>query len=152
MFPKYRTLDTLKKARAGFSFNSNNLDAIAKFLGVGAKLEHEGFEMWVKCMHNDEDALKKMIEYCMVDVVVLEDVYTAMQHYIKPNSHAGVANGGNKYSCPICGNDDIELIKNDVTEKGTISRVVKCNSCKHHYNISNLSYMKYLTRGAEFTL
>ena len=152
MFPKYRTLDTLKKARSGFAFDSNKLDAIAKFLGVGAKLEHEGFEMWVKCMHNDEDALKKMIEYCMVDVVVLEDVYTAMQHYIKPNSHAGVANGGAKYSCPICGNEEIELIKNDVTEKGTISRVVKCKHCTHHYNISNLSYMKYLTRGAEFTL
>ena len=152
MFPKYRTLDTLKKARSGFAFNSNKLDAIAKFLGVGAKMEHEGFDMWVKCMNNDETALNNMIEYCMQDVVVLEDVYTAMQHYIKPNSHSGVANGGKKYSCPICICDEIELIKNDVTEKGTISRVVRCKKCNHVYNISNLSYMHYLTRGAEFTL
>lgn len=146
MFPKYRSLDTLKKARGGFAFDSNKLDAIAKYLGVGAKLEHEGFPMWVKCLHNDKEALDNMVKYCKVDVVVLEDVYTAMQHYIKPNSHAGVANGGTKYSCPICGCEEIELIKNDVTEKGTISRVVKCKACKHHYNISNLSYMKYLTR------
>ena len=75
MFPKYRTLDTLKKARSGFAFNSNKLDAIAKFLGVGAKLEHEGFNMWVKCMNNDEEALHNMIEYCMIDVITLEDVY-----------------------------------------------------------------------------
>lgn len=152
MFPKYRTLDTLKKARGGFAFNSNKLDAIAKYLGVGAKLEHEGFEMWVKCLHNDKEALKNMVDYCMVDVVILEDVYTAMQHYIKPNSHSGVANGGKKYSCPICGCEEIELIKNDVTEKGTISRVVKCKKCNHFYNISNLSYMKYLTRGLDYTL
>ena len=152
MFPKYRTLDTLKKARQGFAFNSNKLDSIARFLGVGAKMQHEGFDMWVKCMNNDETALANMIEYCMQDVVVLEDVYTAMQHYIKPNSHSGVANGGKKYSCPICTCEDIELIKNDVTEKGTISRVVRCKKCNHVYNISNLSYMKYLTRGAEFTL
>ena len=39
MFPKYRTLDTLKKAKSGFNFNSNRLDYIAKFLGVGAKLK-----------------------------------------------------------------------------------------------------------------
>ena len=45
---------------------------------------------------------------------------------------------------------EIELIKNDVTEKGTISRVVRCKKCNHVYNISNLSYMHYLTRGAEF--
>lgn len=146
MFPKYRTLDTLKKARGGFAFDSNKLDAIAKYLGVGAKLEHEGFPMWVKCLHNDKEALDNMVKYCKVDVVVLEDVYTAMQHYIKPNSHAGVANGMAKYSCPICGCEEIELIKNDVTEKGTISRVVKCKSCTHHYNISNKSYMDYLTR------
>lgn len=152
MFPRYRTLDTLKKAKAGFSFNSNKLDAIAKFLGVGAKLEHEGFNMWVKCMDNDEEALNNMIEYCMIDVVTLEDVYLAMQHYIKPNTHFGVSNGGKKYSCPICGSEEIELIKNDVTEKGTISRVIRCKNCNHNYNISNLSYMKYLTRGVDFTL
>lgn len=152
MFPRYRTLDTLKKAKAGFSFNSNKLDAIAKFLGVGAKLEHEGFNMWVKCMDNDEEALHNMIEYCMIDVVTLEDVYLAMQHYIKPNTHFGVSNGGKKYSCPICGSEEIELIKNDVTEKGTISRVIRCKNCNHNYNITKLSYMKYLTRGVDFTL
>ena len=61
-FPKYRTLDTLKKAKSGFSFNSNRLDYIAKFLGVGAKLQHEGFQMWVKCMQGDKQALADMIE------------------------------------------------------------------------------------------
>lgn len=146
MFPKYRSLDTLKKARGGFAFDSNRLDAIAKYLGVGAKLEHEGFPMWVKCMQGDAEALANMVMYCKVDVVVLEDVYTAMQHYIKPNSHSGVANGAPKYSCPICGHEEIDLIKNDVTEKGTISRVVRCGKCKHHFNISNKAYMDYLTR------
>lgn len=146
MFPKYRTLDTLKKARGGFSFDSNKLDAIAKYLKVGAKVEHEGFPMWVKCMQGDKEALDNMVFYCKGDVVVLEDVYTVLQHYIKPNTHSGVANGNPKYSCPICGCEEIELIKNDVTEKGTISRVVRCSDCEHIYNISNKSYMDFLTR------
>lgn len=145
-FPKYRTLDTLKKAKSGFSFNSNRLDYIAKFLGVGAKLEHEGFDMWVKCLQGDKKALKDMVKYCDMDIIVLEDVYLAMQSYIKPNTHAGVINGNLKYSCPTCGNnEDLTLLKNDVTEKGTVSRVMECNSCGHNYNISNSSYKNYIT-------
>lgn len=144
MFPKYRTLDTLKKARGSFNFNSNRLDYIAKFLGVGAKLEHEGFQMWIKCLDGDKQALKDMVKYCDMDIIVLEDVYLAMQQYIKPNTHAGVHSGNDKYSCPICGSDELELLKNDVTQKGTISRVMECKSCGHNYNISNSSYKRFL--------
>lgn len=146
MFPKYRTLDTLKKAKSGFNFNSNRLDYIAKFLGVGAKLEHEGFDMWVKCLEGDKKALKDMVKYCDMDIIVLEDVYLTLQSYIKPNTHAGIINGNDKYSCPTCGNsEDLTLLKNDVTERGTISRVMECNCCGHNYNISNASYKNFIT-------
>lgn len=147
MFPKYRSLDTLKKARSGFNFPNNKLDTIAHYLGVGAKLKHEGFPMWIKCMQGDKKALKDMVTYCDMDIVVLEDVYLTMQKYIKPETHAGVINGNLKYSCPTCGNNhDLTLLKNDVTEKGTISRVMECNSCGQNYNISNSSYKNYLLK------
>lgn len=147
MFPKYRTLDTLKKARGNFSFPNNKLDTIAQFLGVGEKLKHEGFSMWVKCMNGDNSALNDMGTYCDMDIIVLEDVYLTMQHYIKPETHAGVINGNMKYSCPTCGNEhDIILLKNDVTEKGTISRVMECNSCGHVYNISNSAYKNFILK------
>jgi hypothetical protein len=147
MFPKYRSLDTLKKARGSFSFPNNKLDTIAQYLGVGAKLKHEGFNMWVKCMQGDEQALKDMVTYCDMDIVVLEDVFLTMQNYIKPETHVGVHNGNLKYSCPVCGNDhELTLLKNDVTEKGTISRVMECNSCGQVYNISNSSYKNFMNK------
>ena len=122
MFPKYRSLDTLKKSRGSFDFPSNRLDVIARYLGIGAKLEHEGFPMWVKCMQGDEQALKDMLKYCDMDIIVLEDVFLTIQNYIKPNTHAGVHAGNLKHSCPICGNGSkLSLLKNDVTQKGTIS-------------------------------
>ena len=147
-FPKYRSLDTLTKSREYFAFDSNKLDYIAKFLGVGAKVEHEGFNMWVKCLKGDEEALSKMCEYCAGDVIILEDVFHSIQHYIKPNTHVGVHFGEGRYSCPTCGNNglgghSIDLIKTDVTEKGFISRVMECTECGHIYNISNKSYMDY---------
>lgn len=144
MFPKYRTLDTLKKARGNFRFSSNKLDYIAQYLGVGAKMKHEGFSMWDKCMQGDEEALARMVAYNKVDVVVLEDVYQVMKHYIKPETHAGVLQEKLKYTCPICAHEEISLVKTDVTEKGTISRVVQCEECGQVYNISNKAYMDYL--------
>ena len=145
MMPKYRTLDTLRKSRGNFAFDSNKLDYIGEYLGLGRKMQHEGFSMWVKCLSGDEEALNTMVEYCQQDVVLLEDVFHALEHYIKPNTHAGVHNGLPKWSCPICASEDIEMVKTDVTQKGTISRVVKCKECGQVYNISNKSYMDYLT-------
>jgi hypothetical protein len=140
MFPKYRTLDTLKKSRGGFYFNSNRLDYIAQYLGVGAKVKHDGFSMWVEVMNGNKKALKDMVRYCEGDVVVLEDVYHVIKNYVLNNTHNGVLTGGYKHSCPNCGNDDAVLLKNNVTAKGTIKRLMECDSCEYVYEISNTAY------------
>lgn len=144
MMPKYRTLDTLKKSRGNFYFDSNKLDYIGEYLGLGRKMQHEGFSLWIKCLNNDQEALSTMVEYCMRDVVLLEDVYHALEHYIKPNTHAGVHNGSPKWSCPICASENVKFVKTDVTQKGTLSRVVQCDDCGQVYNINNKAYMDYL--------
>ena len=142
--PKYKSLDTLKKAKYGFNFNSNKLDYIAKFLGVGAKVTHSGFDMWKGVLNNDKESLKEMVKYGKGDVVVLKDVYYAMQSYIKQNSHVGVSNGEMKFTCPICGSEDVELYKNEVTTLGTIKRIMYCKKDNHYYPISNSAYMNML--------
>lgn len=144
LFPNYRTLDTLKKAKSGFNFPNNKLDTIAQWLGVGAKIKHDGFKMWVDVMNGNKKALNDMIKYCEMDVVVLEDVYLTIQSYIKQNVHIGVLNGGYKYSCPSCGSEDIYYNKLNVTAKGTPKRQMTCKCCNHSYEISNSSYKIFL--------
>jgi uncharacterized protein YprB with RNaseH-like and TPR domain len=144
MFPHYRSLDTLKKAKAHFNFNSNRLDYIAQFLGVGAKVKHEGFGMWVKCMKGDKEALKSMVTYCDGDIVVLEDVFLTMQNYIKHNTHSGSINGEMKHTCPNCSSGETKLIKNNFTAAGTIKRLMECNSCGYTYEISNSAYKNFM--------
>lgn len=141
MFPNYKTLDTLKKAKSGFNFNSNRLDYIAQYLGVGTKVKHSGFDMWVKVMKGDKTAMSEMVNYCEGDIVVLEDVFLTMQNYIKPNTHAGVINNNLKYSCPCCSSEQSTLIKNNVTAMGTIKRLMECNDCGYNFEISNSSYL-----------
>lgn len=142
-FPRYKSLDTLLKAKQGFNFNSNKLDYIAKYLGVGAKLQHEGFEMWRKIIEDkDPEALEAMCQYNKIDVIVLQDVYHALKSYVNPETHEGVILGKEKHSCPYCGGEESELLKNTVTTKGTIQRVMECNNCSSTFTIANSTYLK----------
>jgi Zn finger protein HypA/HybF involved in hydrogenase expression len=88
--------------------------------------------------------MSEMVNYCEGDIIVLEDVFLTMQNYIKTNTHNGVINGNLKYSCPSCGSENIELLKNNVTAMGTIKRQINCLDCEYNYEISNSSYMLYL--------
>lgn len=134
------SLDTLKKARSHFRFPDNRLDTIAHYLGVGGKVQHEGIRMWDKVEDGDPKALIDMVDYCDMDVVVLEDCYLVMENYIKPNRHVGVMAGGLKHECPKCGSEDSNHIKNRVTTAGTVKRLMECQTCSHDYEISNSAY------------
>ena len=144
MKPHYRSLDTLKKAKSHFNLPNNRLDTIAQFLGVGAKVEHEGLKMWKKVKAGDEQALKDMVHYCDGDIVVLEDVFLTMQPYIKHNTHVGTHNLKMKHSCPNCASEDIKLVKNNFTALGTIKREMECNSCGYNYETSNSAYRNWM--------
>jgi DNA polymerase elongation subunit (family B) len=138
-----RTLDTLRKVRSMFNFNSNKLDYIARFLGVGGKVETGGFDLWKNItLYNDKKSLDKMVYYCDNDVVILEDVYRAIESYIKPNTHAGVHKGKGKHTCPNCGNEHVHLLNNRVTPQGVLKRHMGCDECGTDYIISNTTYKK----------
>jgi len=146
MFPIYRTLDTLKKARQYFRFPSNRLDYLGKVLNVGRKLDHEGMQMWIDIVeHKDKAHLQKMVDYCMQDVVLLEDVYFAMSPYIYHNTNFAVLKGGDKWDCPECASKNVQFSHMDATAMGYIKRHMKCNNCKKFYKISNRTYMAMLT-------
>lgn len=129
MFPQYNTIDTLKIARSKFRFNSNRLDYIGKFLGLGQKI-HTDFNLWKDIMlNNDKLALDKMIDYCIQDVVLLEKVHKELNNHIPAKTHYGVIFGEGRGSCPECGSDD--LVKNNkrVTASGLVKIQYKCKTC-----------------------
>jgi uncharacterized protein YprB with RNaseH-like and TPR domain len=77
---KFNQLDTLKFARAGFAFNSNKLDYISQYLGLGAKIKTD-FQLWKDVLNGSKEALDRMVKYCNQDVLVLEKVYETLQPY-----------------------------------------------------------------------
>lgn len=144
MFPKYQSIDTLKHARSLFMFNSNKLDYIAKFLGVGSKTEHEGMGLWKKVvLAKDDVAMHKMVEYCKNDVVILEKVFDKFNSYMKANLHYGVLNGNSTCSCPECSGTNIRLSKTYTTSAGTLRRSMECKNCQKKFTISDRTYKDY---------
>ena len=150
MFPKYRSLDTLKKARKYFNFQSNKLDYLGQVFKVGRKLDHEGFRLWIDCKEGSptksKKALQKMVDYCEQDVLLLEDVFNVMMPYIDHNTNYAVLANAPKWACPECASKKVKLHHTDTTPMGYIKRHMKCNSCKKSYHISNKSYQLFLTK------
>jgi len=145
MFPNYRTLDTLTKSKHYFSFASNKLDYIAKYLQVGRKLDHDGFDMWIRAIENrDDKALEQMIEYCENDVIILEDSFCVLSPFIDHNNNFAVLTGGDKWDCPNCASHNVEMFRTYATPMGVIRREMKCNDCKKQYRISNKNYLGML--------
>jgi len=145
MYPNYRTLDTLKKARQYFAFPSNKLDYIGKYLNVGRKMEHEGFDLWIKVVeHGDEEALERMIAYCEQDVILLEDTYFVLSPFINHNNNFAVLRGGEKWECPECASSKVKMFRTYTTAMGVVRREMSCNDCKKQYRVSNRTYMQML--------
>lgn len=136
MFPHYTTIDTLKISRAKFKFNSNKLNYIATFLGIGQKIKTE-FGLWKDIVlgHN-AIAMDKMIKYCKKDVILLEKVYKLLQGHIEPRTHYGVIFGQDRGSCPECGADHTNLmIQNRRTTATGLKKIqYKCNCCNKYHS------------------
>jgi uncharacterized protein YprB with RNaseH-like and TPR domain len=144
VFPNYITLDTLKSARSKFYFNSNKLDYIAKFLGLGQKIS-TSYSLWKNIVLNKDDkALKEMVEYCKMDVILLEKVYNELSTYIPHKTHHGMMLGNEKSSCPGCGSNDMAYSKKRLTASGTSRIQLQCKDCGKYHTISEKTYQQYL--------
>jgi uncharacterized protein YprB with RNaseH-like and TPR domain len=73
-----KDLDLMSIAKANFLFPSNKLDYVAQKLGVGAKVKHSGFSLWIKCMDGDAKAWAEMKKYQIQDVNLLVDLYDVL--------------------------------------------------------------------------
>lgn len=142
-FPDVKLVDTLRIAWTKFRFNDNRLDYLAKFLGLGAKIS-TGFNLWrTVVLDNDRAALKRMVEYCAHDVVLLERVYERLAPYDKPKSHVGVLGGKPVWVCPRDGSTNVRKNKTRTTPSGALQHIMRCNDCGGYYSISNTAFKKY---------
>lgn len=143
-FPQFKTVDTKAWASKNFFFNSNKLDYLSKVLGYGGKEKME-FDDWKKIlMNNCKKSLNKMCHYCGVDVEKLEKVYADLAKYVKPKTHAGVAVGLDKWTCPRDGSTNVRINKKRISANGSISYTFQCLTCGSYYTVSATAHKAFI--------
>lgn len=123
----FKQIDTLTEARKYFKFNSNKLDDIGNLLGVGRKVSHEGFGLWLKCMKGDRKAWKRMIKYNIQDVILLEAVYEKFKPYMTNHPNLGLYQQ-NEFACPNCGSENLQKRGFQMTKVSIFQRY-QCQEC-----------------------
>lgn len=119
-----KEIDLMQVAKSRFKFMSNKLDFVAQQLGLGAKTQHTGFQLWLDCMAGDPKAWNIMRRYNKQDVNLLIPLYEALLPWIK--AHPNMSEGGT--ACPRCGSEHIQLRGEEKTQALVYQRF-QCQDC-----------------------
>jgi DNA-directed RNA polymerase subunit RPC12/RpoP/DNA polymerase elongation subunit (family B) len=103
----YLVVDTKQVAKTYFMFDSNKLDDLGDYLGVGCKVPHTGFELWLGCENNNKKMWKTMEKYNIGDIALLRRCYDRMLPYMTNHPNMGLLKGL-VVACPNCGSGNMQ--------------------------------------------
>jgi len=127
----HKDIDLLTIVRNQFKFTSNKLDSVSQQLGVGSKVKHDGFSLWVGCMEGDEKAWNKMRTYNKGDVRITEAVYEIVRPWIRQHPHVGLYTG-DLDCCPKCGS--LERTRRGFAyTPAQVYQRFQCNNCGGYF-------------------
>lgn len=116
-----KQIDLLKVVKKNFRFPSNKLQYVSKALGIGQKVQHQGFDLWVGCMEGDPKCWKKLEEYNKGDVLLLERLYDKLQPWLSNGpSHSLMSEAR---VCPECGSKHLQERGYRYTKTGKYKRL-----------------------------
>lgn len=141
--PQKQTIDTLKRARQVFALDSNKLDFMGRYFGVGEKMETGGQQLWdniIQCKYPPvgkkadieltRKTIKYAVKYCKQDVLLTVKVFKKIRQYIKlPNFSLYLG----KIGCNHCGGQNYRFKQwryNQTTKKARYW----CYSCKKPFD------------------
>ena len=136
--PKHEDTKTMANK---FSFTSNKLEYIAKYLDVKNKKlvterKFQGMELWKACLAGNKAGWKEMELYNKKDVFALEDIYKKLRPRAS-KLDINVYNEGTSHVCS-CGSHSFHRNGFGYTSTGKFQRFT-CTSCgKEHRSKVNL--------------
>lgn len=126
----YAQIDLYTTVKKRFKFPSNKLDYVSQALGLGAKVHHEGHELWVKVMTGDREAQGRMRAYNEQDVLLTEKLYHRLLPWIP--SHPNVALIDGIVACTTCGANPRHFVERETADTPTSKfaryQCLKCGS------------------------
>lgn len=130
----YYSVDLLKESRRHYFSLSHRLDFRGKQLGLGGKMQHEGFRLWLEVMSGDKKAYERMLAYCKRDVELTEQYYLKLRSRMKNHPNVNMFNEqplGGRLKCPVCASNRLKAKGFRYTNTGRRQRL-QCADCKHY--------------------
>ena len=124
----YKTIDLLKVVRREFRPMSKKLDFVASQLGLGNKVQHDGFALWMRVIDGDEKARKLFERYCIGDVKLTEKLYLRLLPWLPAGVNLPLI-AGHDTGCPVCGNPDLTSEGDTTYTAQTEYALYSCNHC-----------------------
>ena len=124
----YKQIDLLSVARGQFRFASNKLDFVAQHLGLGAKVQHKGMDLWAECIDGDPLAWKQMERYNKQDVRLLPKLYKKLLPWIVNHPNYALYLDTVRPVCMNCGSSHLQKRGTAKTPTQVYQRY-QCNSC-----------------------
>jgi len=125
----YKQVDTLKLAKAVGRFGINKLDYLGRYLDIGKKVEHEGFDLWLKCMANDKAAWARMEKYNIQDVLLLEELYVKLRAWDKKHPNIALVYDDSETRCVCCGSTNLKDMAQASYTGVSVFPSVRCMDC-----------------------
>lgn len=124
----YKELDLMKAVKSQFKFPSNKLEYVATKLGVGSKIKHSGFDLWLGCMAGDEKSWSIMKKYQIQDVDLLVLLYEKLKPWIPNHPSAPLHASDESPKCVVCSSDQIQRRGYSYTATACYQRY-QCQKC-----------------------
>jgi hypothetical protein len=99
--PPVTSIDLLRTVKK-MGIQSNKLDFVGGWLGIGEKIKHEGFDLWKKWENWDPHAIKNMRRYCKNDVLLTEKLYKRLAPHITNHPYLLDTKVKVDHECPHC--------------------------------------------------
>jgi hypothetical protein len=128
----FKAFCTLKLARKAFKFDSNRLDSLGGYLGIGRKLKHTGINLWLGCMDGDKKSWATMRRYNAHDVELLQGAFNKLRGYATNFPDANMWTGAN--CCPVCQSGNVQQRGFNVSKAGRKQRF-QCTDCGNWFSL-----------------
>jgi hypothetical protein len=102
----YKHIDHYKTVKKNFKFASGKLDFVTRQLGLGGKIGHSGYDLWLRVGDNEPDAWELMERYNVNDIIILEQLHRLLLPWTTGINHrlyGSVDGNSQEEHCPKCG-------------------------------------------------
>jgi DNA polymerase elongation subunit (family B) len=123
-----KSLDLMHAVKRKFRLPSNKLQYVSTLLGTAGKVQHEGHELWIKCLAGDQKAWSRMRKYNIQDVDLLQEVYEQLLPWIDGHPSVALYDDAEQDSCGNCGSTALKREGYAFTKLGKFQRFV-CETC-----------------------